>query len=190
MKETTVRLSAHTRSLGSRALLQMQLLNSDGVKVAESIVTDTDEWSFDFQFPDDGEYRLQVTDLLGRGGDGFAYWIDIAPAGTFSIALKADAKTPEQYAIEHGHGACAIDLQVERFGYDGAIELSLAPDSRPSRRESSVTDAEQEATGLRILNPLIPAKAKASESLSGRRCRLETRVAVSITTGCPSPGQP
>ena len=45
--------------------------------------------------------------------------------------------------IEPEHGACALDLQVSRFGYDGEIDLAL-------------TNPE---SGLRILNPRIPAKA-------------------------------
>jgi hypothetical protein len=160
VKDTTVRVRSRTRSLRSRALLQMQLLKSDGVKVAETKVADTDEWSFDFKFPDDGEYQLQVKDLLGRGGDGFGYSVEITPAGTFSIALKADPKAREQHVIENGHGACVIDLHIERFGYDGPITLSLAPDNQPSHGESNATVADQQSTMLRIVNPLIPSKAK------------------------------
>lgn len=142
-KDALVRFSSRTRSLGCMTLLQMLLFNSAGVKVAETKVTDSDEWSFDYKFADDEEYRLEVTDLLGRGGNGFGYWIDIQPAGTFSLALKGDAKTPEQFTIEPVTGACSLTLQVNRFGYDGEIELALA----------------SSATGLRVLNPLIPVKA-------------------------------
>jgi hypothetical protein len=146
-KDTLVRVSSRTRSLGCRTLLRMQLFNPAGNRVAETKVSESDEWSFDFKFPDDGEYRLEVTDLLGRGGDGFGYWIEISPSGTFAIALKADAKAREQFAIEQGIGACAIDLQISRFGYDGEIELSPSEDT----------------IGLRILNPRIPAKAKVAK---------------------------
>ena len=141
-----MRFSSRTRSLGCETLLRMRLLGTDGKKLAETEVSDSDEWSFDYKFPDDGQYKLQVTDLLGRGGEGFGYWVNLSPSGTFAIALKADTKTREHFVIEQANGACAIDLQIKRFGYDGEIELSLAEDIH----------------GLRILNPRISGKTKAS----------------------------
>ncbi len=138
-----IRIAAKTRSLGSPTLLQMQLFNAAGVMVAETVVSDADEWGLDVTLPEEGEYRLQVTDLLKRGGPAFSYLIECIPAGSFSVALKPDAATREEFMIEAGNGACALDVQIARFGYDGEIELSL-------------TDAE---CGLRILNPRIPAKA-------------------------------
>ena len=142
-KDQVIRIAAKTRSLGSPTLLKMQLLKNDGTKIAETQITDTDEWTFDATLPEDGDYRLEVTDLLKRGGEEFNYWIEVTPSGTFSVALKADAQTPENFMVEPGHGACAIDLQVARFGFDGAIDIAL-------------TEAN---SGLRILNPQIPAKA-------------------------------
>ncbi len=142
-KGQVVRFTAKTRSLGSPTLLQMQLFNTAGAKIAETKVTDADEWSLDATLPEDGDYRLEATDLLKRGGDEFAYLIECALSGTFSVALKADAKTREEFIIEPERGACVLDLQVSRFGYDGEIELTLAnPES-----------------GLRIVNPRISAKA-------------------------------
>lgn len=146
-KDQTVRFQSRTRSLGSLALLKMQLLNAEGQVVAESKVTDADEWSFDYKFPDNGEFRLTTSDLLGRGGIGYGYLVEAIPTGTVQLGFKADAKLKEEYLIEPKAGACALDLQVDRFGYDGEITLSL---SDPS-------------TGLRILNPVIPAKAKTAK---------------------------
>ncbi len=131
------------RSLGSPTLLQMQLFTAAGAKVAGTTVTDTDEWSFDATFPENGDYRLEVTDLLKRGGDELTYYIECAPAGTFTVALKAVAATREEFMIEPGNGACAIDLRISRFGFDGEIDLAIL-DSK---------------SGLQILNPRIPAKA-------------------------------
>ena len=141
VKGQVVRFATKTRSLGSPTLLQMQLFNTAGVKIAETSISDADQWGFDATFPDDGEYRLEVTDLLKRGGAAFNYWIEIIPAGSFTVALKADAATREEFSIEVQRGGCAIDLQISRFGYDGEIDLSLS----------------QAVQGLRILNPRIPA---------------------------------
>lgn len=143
-KGQTVRFTSKTRSLNSSVLLQMTLLNASGGKIAETKVSDSDEWSMDATFPEDGEYRLEVSDLLKRGGEHFGYWIEVAPAGSFSVSIKGDAKTREQFVIEQNKGACAIDLDIARFGFDGEIELSL---SRPD-------------CGLQIVNSRIPPQAK------------------------------
>lgn len=139
----TVRFSSRTRSLGLGTVLQMQLLNAGGAKVAETAVSDADEWSFDYAFPDSGVYTLVVNDLLKRGGAGFGYWVEIVPAGQFSVAIKPDPAVRERFVVEPATGAFFADIQVQRFGYDDAIELSVAnPDG-----------------GLRLVNPIIPAKA-------------------------------
>ncbi len=139
-----VRVTSRTRSLHCPTLLKMELRNAAGGKVAETAVSDADEWSFEFSFPDNGIYQLVCYDLLGRGGPDFGYWVAIQPANDFSIALKADAALREQYVLEPGHGACAVDLQIIRQGYDGEIELTFA----------------DESPGLSMINPIIPAGAK------------------------------
>jgi hypothetical protein len=137
----TVRIMARTRSLGSPTLLRMQLANPSGQIVAESPVQDADEWSMDVSFAETGHYRLMVSDLLQRGGPTFAYWLEIVPAGRFAIAIKGDANTPETRRMETGVGATFVDLTIQRFGYDGPIQLDLvAPPA-----------------GLRIVNPVVPA---------------------------------
>lgn len=145
IKGQTVRVAAHAQSIGCPTLLQMQLFDPANNKVGETKVSEADEWSFDYAFPEDGVYKLQVSDLLSRGGIGFAYWVELKAAGSFSVALKSDKATKERFAIQTENGACAIDLQIDRFGYDGAIDLAF---DRP-------TD------GIKILNPRIPTKSKA-----------------------------
>jgi len=141
-----IRVSSHTRDFGSPAMLEMQLFNAQDKKLAETKVSQADQSSFAYTFPDDGSYRLEVSDLLQRGGEPFGYWVEVTPTGTFSLSLKPDPKTRQQFAIEASHGAGAVDLQIERFGYDGPIELSLPEGSE----------------GLQLLNPLIPTKANAA----------------------------
>jgi len=136
-----IRVAAKTRRLASPTLLQMRLFNPAGAAIAETTVTDVDEWSFDATFPEDGDYRLEATDLLKRGGDQYSYSIECVPSGTFSVAFKADVATRDELIVEPASGACTLDLQIARFGYDGAIDLCLThPES-----------------GLQIANPRIPA---------------------------------
>ncbi|MEZ6133866.1 MAG: DUF1549 domain-containing protein [Pirellulaceae bacterium] len=142
-KGQMIRVAARTRSLGCPTLLTMKLINAAGAVIAETKVTESDEWSFDATLPEDGNYELQVTDLLHRGGLSFAYWIEIATAGSFNVALKADASVAEQFALEPSGGAAPIDLTIQRLGYDGPIEV----------------DFLEPVPGVSILNPTIATGA-------------------------------
>lgn len=175
IKGQTVRVTSHTRSMNSPALVQMRLFSAAGAKIAETKVTEADEWTMDATFPEDGTYRLEVSDLLQRGGENFGYWVEVAPAGTFAVSLKGDAKTREQFAIQLAKGACALDLTVARFGFDGEIELSLVP-------------AE---AGMRIVNPIIPAGASAARIYlaaeeTWQPGRLEVMKVVASASGHPA----
>lgn len=141
VKGSTVRFKARDRSLGCPTTLKMRLLGDADAVVAESKVVDTDEWSFDFAFPEDRVYQLEVTDLLGRGGLDYGYGVEVTAAGTFALNVKPDAAVRQHFAVESGQGAVAIDLQVQRFGYAGEIDLSLIDPS----------------PGLKILNSRIAA---------------------------------
>lgn len=141
-----IRIASRTRSLSCPTLLQMQLFTADGSKIAETKVSEADEWTLEATLPQDGDYRLEVADLLRRGGPEFSYWLEFTLAGSFSVALKPEAASRDEFAIELEHGACAFDLQITRFGYEGEIDLALV-------------DAQE---GIRILNPRIPAKAAAA----------------------------
>jgi hypothetical protein len=143
-KGQVLRFASRTRSLGCATMLQMSLWNAAGAKLAETPVNESDEWSFDSTLPEDGEYRLEVGDLLKRGGSEFGYWIEVIPSGGFSIAIKADAKGRQAFPIEESTGGCVVDLQIARFGYEGEIELSLG----------------EGVDGLRLLNPRIAKGAK------------------------------
>ncbi len=143
-KGQAIRCSAATISLGSPTMLVMRMLDAKGQKLIETPVNDSDEWSFDFTFPSDGTYRLEVQDLLNRGGQEHVYHVSIAPAGSFELAIKNDKAARDRFPLEPSKGACAVDLTVDRFGYDGPIEVSLIG----------------VPPGLRLHDPLIPAKAK------------------------------
>ena len=143
-KGQVFRFTSRTRSLGCATMLQMSLWNSAGAKLAETPVNESDEWSFDATIPEDGEYRLEVSDLLKRGGSEFGYWIEVTPTGSFSIAIKPDAKGRQEFPIEEATGGCIVDLQIARFGFEGEIELSFG----------------EEAAGLTLLNPRIAKGAK------------------------------
>ncbi|MCA9266273.1 MAG: PPC domain-containing protein, partial [Planctomycetales bacterium] len=140
-----IRVISRTRSLGLPTVLRMTLKDADGSVVAETAVNDSDEWSFDYTFPDDGVYALDVSDLLRRGGTGFDYWLAVTPIEPFAVSLKADAAVRERFLVEPQSGATPVDLQVQRNGYKGPITI----DTQSSRH-------------VRILNPVIPDGADAA----------------------------
>ncbi len=149
VKGQVVRIEGKSGSLGSPTLLQIECRDSAGTKIAETKISEKDEWSVDVTLPSDGDYQVRVSDLLKRGGTAFAYSLQCVPQGTFNVALKADAKTREHFLMETKQGACSLDLQINRFGYDGEIELAIVgPESK-----------------LRILNPRIPSGAAEAKIL-------------------------
>lgn len=145
-KGQSIRIRSRTRSLGCATMLQMELFNAANAKLAGTTVSESDEWGFDFTFPEDGVYRLDAYDLMHRGGAGMGYHIEVATAGTFAVQMKAAAETKQAFALEPKHGVAIVDVTIDRFGYEGEISLSLSG----------------EASGLRILESRIPAGAKES----------------------------
>jgi hypothetical protein len=150
-KGHAVRISARTRSLGCATVPRMRL-HSVGPNAADAasnkLIAETDsrnsaEATLDFTFPEDGEYRLEVSDLAGRGGNGFGYFLAVERVPPVMVELKPVVATRESFAIEAGRGCAAVDVKVTRTGYDGEIVISLTG----------------EASGLRVVNPVIPAKA-------------------------------
>lgn len=139
----SVRISVRTRSLGSPTLLRMRMTNPAGQVVAESPVSDADEWGMDISFAETGVYKMSFTDLLHRGGPHHVYWVEVVPTPPFTISIKPDPKLKEVRPLEPERGALFVDLQVQRFGYNGPIQLDLV--SPPP--------------GIRFWNPMVPNQA-------------------------------
>lgn len=163
-KGQTILVNSRTRSLGSPCLLGLQLNNEQGTTVAESNPSKEDEWSLQYQFPDDAEYTLQACDLLGRFGSQFVYAIELSYKNSFALAVKGDANSVQRYMVDAESGCVAVDLLVKRGGYEGEIELSLQPASAWDASASVNTtekSSNSEATiyGLKLLAATIPAEA-------------------------------
>lgn len=133
-----------SRSVGSPSYVMLRLFGSAGNQVAETTVSDAEEWPLAVTIPADGQFRLQVEDLLLRGGAGHGYRIEVRPTPGFSLSLKPDAKAPSRYLAPVGNGAFALDLVCTRATHQGPIELS-------------VTGLD----GVRLIDRVIPEKAAA-----------------------------
>ena len=144
MKDQSLSFRAVSRSLGSPSLLYMRLFDAADKQLAETQVNDAAEWMLNHKFPADGMYCLMVEDLLRRGGPDHAYRVEIEPTPGFTLAVKNDKATRLQFNAPANNGALALIVQCNRSGYNGAIDLAL----------------ENNAVGLRLVNPTIPAGAK------------------------------
>jgi hypothetical protein len=115
---------AYSRSFGSPAVVALRVLNAAGGQVIASTPTEAEEESLIFTAPDDGTYRLEVEDLLQRGGPTFVYRISATAGPLFNLVAKNDPATRFQHLLAPGGGAFVFDVQVQRNGYDGPIQLS------------------------------------------------------------------
>jgi len=115
------------RSLGSAAYLQLRVLNAEGNQVATTSVTDAAELAVRYSIPADGKYLVVVDDLLRRGGHDFVYRVAVTAGNSFTLTLKNDKATVNQFIVGKGNGAFAFPITVGRTGYDGPITVSLEP---------------------------------------------------------------
>ncbi|MCY3004553.1 MAG: DUF1549 domain-containing protein [Planctomycetota bacterium] len=139
----SISLQTLTRSLGLPTLLKLTVLHPNGSVLGETAINESDEWQLDVTFPETGIYQIVATDLLGRAGPRYAYWIEASPKSPFAVGVKPDPKTLESRLLESGTGASWIDLSIQRSGYDGPIQIELV----------------SPIPGLKILNPTVETKS-------------------------------
>jgi len=144
VKGQAVRLTTLSRSVGSPCLATLTLLDSAGQTLSASSASAAEEVALTHTLPADGMYTLRVAELLERGGPDFAYRVELQPQPTFALSLKNDKNVATRFATPAGDGAFALELQCERRGYDGPIQVELVG-----------------GTGkFQLFNGLIPAQAK------------------------------
>lgn len=133
-----------SRSVGSPASCALKLLSAAGGVVGEVAITENEEEPLSVVVPEDGVYRLQVSDLIGRGGNDSSYRIEAVAGPTFGLSLKNDPKVNKtRFAVAPGGGVFTLDVVAGRNGYDGPIHLSI----------------DSPRSGWQVFNNVIPAKA-------------------------------
>lgn len=123
-KGVSVQFRAMSRSLGSPAVISLRVADAAGKRLAENPPSDSDEPVWSFVPPEDGVYELQVGDLIGRGGPDFSYAVVARPGPSFALQLKNDKNNRWWHAAPPG-GVLALDVQCQRQGEDGPIELAI-----------------------------------------------------------------
>ena len=142
-KGTALSFRSITRSAGSGAILMLRLQNAAGNQVAESPITESDEPMLRYTVPEDGAYKLFVEELASRGGPDYSYAVEARTGPLFTLSLKIDANNRIRHALAADGGAFHLDVQCQRFAYDGPITLEI----------------QSARSGWQLFNRVIPAKA-------------------------------
>jgi hypothetical protein len=151
------------RSYGSPAIPLLRVLNAAGGKLAESAVPENDEdLALEFAAPDTGTYRLQASELLGRGGGAFVYRIESSPAPGFALIFKNEGPNNKTlHTFGAGDGAWTIDVvSARRGGYNGPIALSIESDRPGWRIFNEVIKEGQNETKMHVVAPADLAKGE------------------------------
>jgi hypothetical protein len=125
--------------LASAAVIALQILDQNNKTLATSPATDSDEPVLSFNPPADGMYRLAVEELAGRGGDDYGYAVECQTGPQFSLLLKNDKNNHLKHSLAAG-ATLNLDVQCQRAGYDGPIQLAINSD-RPGWQVTSGTIA-------------------------------------------------
>ena len=142
-----------SRSVGSPVSVSLKLLNAAGGIVGEAATTENEEEPLSVVVPDDGVYRLQVSDLIARGGNDYSYRIEAMTGPTFGLSLKNDPKVNKTRFAVGPSGGFTLDVVSARNGYDGPIRLSVDSERSGWQLFNNVIAAKGVETKLYILPP-------------------------------------
>jgi hypothetical protein len=170
-------IEVRSRRLGSPLDPVLEVLDGEGKKLAEA---DDSGGSRDpemsFTAPEDGEYRIKVRDLHGRGGFRYVYCLRLStPEPDFNLSLSSDS-----FVLTPGK---PLDIPVavaRRHGFRGEIEVTVlglprgveaAPALSPAEGEASKSvevRLETAATGAPLWGPIRIIGAARGESALSR----------------------
>ncbi|MEC9096164.1 MAG: PPC domain-containing protein [Planctomycetota bacterium] len=117
------RFSGHSLKLGSPAVVNFRVLKADGSQLALAPINPENEFFVAWSAPEDGEYILETSELLQRGGENYAYVVEAAVGNTFTLTLKNDKATRNRFVVDEGKGGFQFPITVARDGYAGAITI-------------------------------------------------------------------
>ena len=123
MKGQRLRFSGHSLKLGSPAVVNFRVLKTDGTQLAAAPINPENELLVAWSVPEDGEYILEASELLQRGGDEYAYVVESAIGNSFTLTLKNDKATRNRFVVDEGKGGFQVPITVARDGYAGPITI-------------------------------------------------------------------
>ncbi len=160
----------------------MSLYRGDGAGLAGNDDSRGPDSYFRYQFPEDGEYILSITDHLARGGADFTYRIefqDVKPSLTLGIPRVARYSQSRQQIYVPKGGRFATLISADRLNFGGELimdEMQLPPGitmvAQPMRADQNVMPVVFEAAADAPLSgALVDFRMKTSDAnlpLTGR----------------------
>ena len=122
-KGQKLRFAGHSLKLGSPAVVKFRVLKADGSQLAIAPINPENEFVLAWSAPEDGEYILETSELLQRGGENYAYVIEAAAGNIFTLTLKNDKATRNRFVVDEGKGGFQFPITVARDGYAGPITI-------------------------------------------------------------------
>lgn len=124
-KGDAMRLEVFARRFGtdlrSRADISMDLMTKDGKPIASVDDTVGKDPRMLFTAPTDGEYLLRVRELNNKGGPGFVYHLEAAPAKP-DFAIRCD---PSKAMIGAGSRTAWYVLVERLHGFTGPVKVEV-----------------------------------------------------------------
>ncbi len=158
----TINLRVDARSIDSPLDAELAVFVREKLQVVREDRSGSRDPAFDYQVPEDvKQIQLSIRDLHDRGGDHFLYRLRVIPAGQPDFSLNL---TTTKLSLP-ADGTAIARLELQRDGYQGAINLSVAGDENvaispsqiPAGRENRkvfvtlIRRGDDEGSGLRHL---------------------------------------
>ncbi|WP_165224847.1 PPC domain-containing protein [Aquisphaera insulae] len=174
-----VRFEVHARRLGSSLDSRLRVLDDKGAAVASG---DDSPGSKDavltFKPPRDGAYTLEVTDLVHRGGPGFAYGVEaVEDEPDFAVTCDDD-----KLGVGPGGAAPWFVRATRLAGFEGPIEvrveglppgLSAAPATIPAGVKDGCLVVRAAPDAKPAAGPVTVIAAAMVKDLDGKTRKLE-----------------
>jgi len=155
-------IQAESRALGLPLDAVIKVLGADGKTLAENddARRTARDPSLTFTAPADGEFRIVVADLYGRGSPNHAYLLGVTvPEPDFAVSLAADV-----FTLTPGVDPIKIVVAIDRKnGHKGEIEVTA--DDLPEG--VSATKAVSKPEGDSAKSVTIELRAEGSAAKSG-----------------------
>ena len=151
-KGQKLKFCAQTRNIGSAADLELSLFGVDGKSLKQVDDSGYEDATFTFTPPADGNYVLQVGDVLRDGGSAFVYRIEVNAVQPH-VELESEIG---RIAVPQGTWQ-PLPLKLKRTQYDGPLELSLAGAPSGIRlRTSSIPASVNLLDGILDVDDTVP----------------------------------
>lgn len=165
-----------TRQLGSPATIDLRLRDASGSLVARAPVAGDGQPQMTATLQRDAEYTLEVAELFQQGGAAYGYWLEAESGPRFSLSLDVprvkNNRDREKALVDRRRvavgGAVLLDVECQRVGYEGPIELSASSQHGPLSVSQNVIAAGQRKTRLVVEVPAEFPERLLAVTIEGR----------------------